>query len=139
MTVPETVELAMTSTADTRVQLTTTPTGGTVVPAPRGPTDEPGPVPGSEEERQAAAGPRHPAHGAIRPVAHDAARPDPHPEHGSRAGWIALASATAAAAWVAGWVAGVSWAWRTMTPHLLRRTHPRPGAPLAGTGAARRS
>jgi hypothetical protein len=135
----------MTSTDDTRVQLTTTAAGVPAIPAQRGPTAEGEPVPSSEEERATAPGgrPRHVAQETARPVlepaAHDIARPGPRPVDGSRAGWILLTTAAAAAAWGAGWVAGVSWAWRAMTPRYLRWTHQRQGAALARAGSPVRS
>jgi len=118
----------MTSTDDTRVQLTTTAAGGPAIPAPRVPTAKGAPAPSSEEERATArpvGRPRRLATETARPVlesaAHDIARPAPRPVDGSRAGWILLTVAAAAAAWGAGWVAGALWGYRAMTPRYLRR------------------
>jgi hypothetical protein len=118
----------MTSTDDTRAQVTTTPAGTPAIPAQRGTTAEVARVPGSEEER--AGRPRRAAQTTARPVYEPAAHDISRPAHGSRAGWILLTTAVAGAAWSAGWVAGVSWAWRAMTPRYLRRTHQRPGAAI---------
>jgi len=119
----------MTSTDDTRVQLTTAAAGAPAIPSPRGPTAEGEPAPSSEEERATApeGRPRRVAQETARPplasAAPDIARPAPRPVDGSRAGWILLTTAAAAAAWGAGWVAGALWGWRAMTPRYLRWNH----------------
>jgi hypothetical protein len=116
------VERVMTSTDDTRVQLTTTAAGVPAIPAPRGPTAEGEPAPSSEEERATApeGRPRRLAQETARPLLESAAHDIARPVDGSRAGWILLTAATAAAAWGAGWVAGALWGWHAMTPRYLR-------------------